>query len=134
MLGGVLVLALADIAHFNLTGHIPTLGDIWWLAILAPVLAAAAVAGFGGGASLSKRTKMGALCGAMIGLLYASSNMLLDSFLTQEGGKFFLSMHLLGQIGLIALWRIFLFTILAIIGVFIAETRPLKPSSSVLSR
>jgi len=84
-----------------------------------------------GGASLSKRMKMGAACGALIGLLYAASNTLLDSFLAQEGGELFVSLHLLGQVGLTALWRIFLFTILAIIGEFIAETRPLKPTSSI---
>jgi hypothetical protein len=78
--------------------------------------------------------KMGALSGVLIGLLYAASNTLLDNFLAQEGGELLISPHLLDQIGLTALWRIFLFTILAIIGVFIAETRPLKPTSSVLSR
>jgi hypothetical protein len=134
MLGGALVLALSDVVYFNLTGHIPTLGDIWWLAILVPVFAAGAVAAFAGGASLSKRMKMGALSGVLIGLLYAASNTLLDSFLAQKEGELLVSQHLLGQIGLTALWRIFLFTILAIIGVFIAETRPLKPTSSVLSR
>jgi hypothetical protein len=134
MLGGALVLALSDVVYFNLTGHIPTLGDIWWLAILVPVFAAGAVAAFAGGASLSKRMKMGALSGVLIGLLYAASNTLLDSFLAQKGGELLVSQHLLGQIGLTALWRIFLFTILAILGVFIAETRPLKPTSSVLSR
>jgi len=134
MLAGALVLALADVVYFNLTGRVPTLGDIWWLAVLVPVFAAAAVAAFAGGASLSKRMKTGALSGFLIGLLYAASNTLLDRFLAQEGGELFASLHLLGQIGLTALWRIFLFTILAIIGVFIAETRPLKPTSSVISR
>jgi len=131
---GALVLALSDVIYFNLTGLIPTLGDIWWLAIWVPVFAAGAVAAFAGGASLSKRVKMGAVCGALIGLLYAASNTLLDNFLAQEGGELLASQHLLGQIGLTALWRTFLFTILAIIGVFIAETRPLKPTSSVPSR
>jgi len=131
MLAGALVLALSDVVYFNLTGRIPTLGDIWWLAILVPVFAAGAAASFAGGASLSKRMKMGASCGVLIGLLYAASNTLLDSFLAQEGGGMLVSQHILGQIGLTALWRIFLFTILAIIGVFIAETRPLKPTSSI---
>lgn len=132
MFVGALVLALSDVVYFNLTGLIPTLGDIWWLAIWVPIFSAGAVAAFAGGASLSKRVKMGAVCGALIGLLYAASNTLLDNFLAQEGGELLLvSQHLLGQIGLTALWRIFLFTILAIIGVFIAETRPLKPTSSI---
>jgi len=134
MFVGALVLALSDVIYFNLTGRIPTLGGIWWLAIWVPVFAAGAVAAFAGGASLSKRMKMGAVCGALTGLLYAASNTLLDNFLAQEGGELLASQHLLGQIGLTALWRIFLFTILAIIGVFIAETRPLKPTSSVPSR
>jgi hypothetical protein len=51
--------------------------------------------------------------------------------LAQEGAELLVSQQLLGQIGLTALWRVFLFTILAIIGVFIAETRPLKPTSSI---
>jgi len=131
MFVGALVLALSDVIYFNLTGRIPTLGDIWWLAIWVPVFAAGAVAVFAGGASLSKRMKMGALSGVLIGLLYAASNTLLDSFLAQEGGELLASQHLLGQVGLTALWRIILFTILAIIGVFIAETRPLKPTSSI---
>ncbi len=101
---------------------------------MVPVFAAGAVAAFAGGGSLSKRMKMGALSGALIGLLYAVSNTLLGSFLAQEGGELLVSIDLLGQIGLTALWRIFLFTILAIIGVFIAETRPLKPIPSVPSR
>jgi len=134
MFAGALVLALSDVVYFNLTGRIPTLGDIWWLAILVPVFAAGAVAAFAGGASLSKRMKMGALSGVLIGLLYAASNTLLGSFLAQEGAELVVSQHLLGQIGLTALWRVFLFTILAIIGVFIAETRPLKPASSVPAR
>jgi hypothetical protein len=131
MFAGALVLALSDVVYFNLTGRIPTLGDIWWLAIWVPVFAAGAVAAFAGGASLSKRIKMGALSGVLIGLLYAASNTLLDSFLAQEGRELLASLNLLGQIGLTALWRIFLFAILAIIGVFITETRPLKPTSSI---
>jgi hypothetical protein len=131
MLAGALVLALSDVIYFNLTGRIPTLGDIWWLAVLVPAFAAGAVAAFAGGASLSKRMKMGALSGVVIGLLYAASNTLLGRYLAQEGGELLVSLKLLSQIGLTALWRIFLFTILAIIGVFIAETRPLKLTSSL---
>jgi hypothetical protein len=131
---GALVLALADVAYFNMNGRIPNLGDIWWLAIWIPFFTAGIASSLAGGASLSKRMKMGAVCGAMIGLLYAASNTLLDSFLAQEGEELLLSQDLLGQIGLTALWRIFLFTILAIIGEFITETRPLKSTSSVLPR
>jgi hypothetical protein len=130
VLAAALVLALADVVYFNLTGRIPTLGDVWWLAIWVPLFAAGLVAAFAGGASLSKRMKIGALSGILIGILYATSNTLLDNFLAQEGGGLFESQYLLSQIGLTALWRIFLFAILALIGVFIAETRPLKPKSA----
>jgi hypothetical protein len=70
--------------------------------------------------------KMSAFGGALIGLLYACFNSLLNIFLTQEAGGLVASPPLLGQMALTALWRIFLFTILALIGEFIAETRPLK--------
>lgn len=128
-LAGTLLLVLADMTYFKLTGHIPKFGEIWWLALWIPVLAAVATAAWAGGAVLLKRLYMGALCGALIGLLYAVSNALLGNFLPQEGSELFSSLRLVGRIGSTALWQIILFAIVAIIGAFIAETRKtrLKP-------
>ena len=126
MLTGTLLLALMDVIYFNLIGHIPKFGDIWWLVLWIPVFAAGASATWAGGAVLSKRISFSALCGALIGLLYTASNTLLSNFLTQEGSELLPYLQFLGRTAPTTLWKIFLFTIVALIGAFIAETRPLK--------
>ncbi|MFB0564528.1 MAG: hypothetical protein ACETWK_02480 [Candidatus Aminicenantaceae bacterium] len=128
-LAGALLLALTDVTCFKLSGLIPKLGEIWWLALWVPFFAAAAVTAWAGGAVLLKRISMGAMCGALIGLIYAVSNTLLTNFFAQEGSEVFISLQLAGRIVPIALWRIFLFTIVAILGAFVAETRKVKLKS-----
>jgi hypothetical protein len=125
-LAGALLLALADVIYFNLIGHTPSFGDIWWLALWIPVLAAASTTAWAGGAALSKRMVMGILCGAVIGLLYAVSKNLLGYFLMPEGGEILPILPLLARNAPKDLWIIFVFMILAVIGVFITETRPVK--------
>ncbi|MGD2245733.1 MAG: hypothetical protein PVI11_04210 [Candidatus Aminicenantes bacterium] len=128
-LAGALLLILADVIHFNLVGHIPGFRNIWWVALWIPVLAAAATTAWAGGAALSKRMGMGILCGALIGLLYAVSNALLGYFLMPAGEEILTAFQLLARIAPIAFWRMFLFAIMAAIGAFAAETRPIKASA-----
>jgi hypothetical protein len=128
VLAGAFLLALADVIHFNLTGHIPSFGNIWWLALWIPVLAATATTAWAGGATLPKRMAMGILCGALIGLLYAGSNTFMGYFLMPGGEETLTALQLLARIGPIAFWRAFLFTIMATVGAFAAETRPVKTS------
>jgi hypothetical protein len=126
ILSGALLLVLIDLVYFKLFGHIPNFGSIWWLALCVPVFAAAATASWAGGVLFSKRISLGALSGALVGFLYAASNTILGNLLAKEGNTLLSVSQLLGKMGLAALWRIFLFAILAVIGAFIAETRPLK--------
>lgn len=128
VLTGTLLLALTDVIYYNLIGYIPKLGNIGWLALWVPVFAAAAAVAWAGGASLSKRMNLGAICGVLIGLFYAASNTLLSNFLVREGGELLTFIQLLRQTAPTALWRMFLFMVLAIIGALVAETRPLKPA------
>ncbi len=133
-LGGIILLTSADLVYFGLAGHIPTLGNMWWLALWVPIFAAAAAASWAGGAALSKRISLGALCGALIGFLYAASNILLGNFLIQEGRELVSLSQIIGKIGATSLWRIFLFTIIAVIGAFVAETRKLRSKSLASSQ
>jgi len=125
-LAGALLLTLADVIYFNLIGHTPSFGDIWWLALWIPVLAAVSTTAWAGGLALSKRMVAGILCGTVIGLLYAVSKNLLEYFLMPEGGEILPILQLLARNAPKALWIIFVFMILAVIGVFITETRPVK--------
>jgi hypothetical protein len=125
-LAGALLLSLTDVVYFNLMGHIPSFGDIWWLALWIPAFAAAATTAWAGGTTLPKRIVMSILCGALIGLLYAVSNTLLGYFVTPSVGEAFSIFQLLVRMAPKIFWRIFVFIILAVIGTFIAETRPIK--------
>lgn len=125
-LAGVSLLALIDIIYFKLAGHIPQFGAIWWLALWIPVITASAASAWAGGALLSKRILMGAICGALTGLLYAVLNMSLGSFLLPGGKELLTITQFMGQLAATAVWKAFLFTIVAVIGSFVVETRPLK--------
>ncbi len=125
-LAGALLLTLADVIYFNLIGHTPSFGEIWWLAVWIPVFAAASTTAWAGGAALSKRMVIGILCGAAIGFLYAVSKNLLGYFLMPEGGGILPILQLLARNSPKALWIIFVFMILAVIGTFFTETRPVK--------
>jgi hypothetical protein len=131
VLGGALLLASADLVYFGVAGHIPAFGDIWWLALWVPIFAAAAASSWAGGATLAKRISGGALCGALIGLFYGISNTLLGNPLIQEGSGLLPFLELAGRIATVLLWRILLFTIVALIGSFIAETRKLRPKMTI---
>ena len=128
VLAGALLLSSTDVVYFNLLGHIPSFGDIWWLALWIPAFAAAAATAWAGGATLPKRIVMSVLCGALIGLLYAVSNALLGYFATPNAGEAFSILQLLVRMAPRIFWRIFVFMIFAVIGTFIAETRPIKAS------
>jgi len=130
---GTLLLGFIDVVYFNLTGRIPQFGDIWWLSIWIPVLMAAAASSWAGRALLSKWVILGAICGALIGFFYTAISVALGSYVVQKGSEIITIMQFMGRLSVLALWRAFLFTIVAIIGVFIVETRPVKPKAAAAS-
>ena len=102
------IFALTDnIYHRNL-GEIPSLRDIWWLVILAPLICGAAVTLGCRGAALSKRIVTAAVCGVLAGVLYAGVSVLLS----RDGG-----------IVASCIWRMFIFTILSTIGAITTEIK-----------
>lgn len=125
--GGVILLGLMDLIHLELFKSIPNYGDVWWLAIWFPIIAAIMAVAWSRGASLPKRIFSGALSGALIGLLYTISNTLLDIVVGQGGSEGLIPLQIAGQIASTALWRMFLFTVVATIGAFVVETRKVKP-------
>jgi hypothetical protein len=126
VLGGAGLLALMDFIYFKIAGWVPALGDIWWLLIWVPFFAAALAADLSGGKALSKRMMMGALSGALIGLLHALFNTSLLSFLVTGRTPSLTALQFLGRFSLQAVWKIFLFTIVAIIGAFLVENKAPK--------
>ena len=125
-LAGTAIFALVDILFFQLRGSVPRFGDIWWLVLWIPGFMAAAASFWAGGALLARRLIIGVGCGALIGLFYAALSSFEGALLVQKAGEMATAVQLMGRIALAALWRGFLFAIVSVIGVFIAETRPVK--------
>jgi len=121
--GATGVFAAADVTLLFFTSTIPRLRDIWWLVIAVP-LATGAIATLGaGGLSLGRRVISGAFAGALTGLLYAVTSTLVGPL---ESGA--------GTIVSVFLWRVFLFTVLAVVGVFVTELTLPEPSPASISQ
>jgi hypothetical protein len=127
-LAGSALLALSDWGYFQWKGHIPTFGETWWFMILLPVLTAIWITSRARGAPLSRRILMGGLSGALTGLFYAILNSAFSVILSAEAERFAFP-QILGQIAPSALWKMFLFTLLAVMAVFIFEARPVKKAA-----
>jgi len=127
-LAGSALLALRDWGYFQWKGHIPTFGEIWWLVISVPVLTAILVSAWAGGALLSRRILIGGLSGALTGFFYAIFNSAFSVVFSPEVEGLAIS-QILGQTASSALWKMFIFTLLAVIAVLIFEARPLRKTS-----
>ncbi|MFQ5721190.1 MAG: hypothetical protein ACE5GI_01690 [Candidatus Aminicenantales bacterium] len=125
-LGGLFLLGLMDIIYFYLTGNVPQFGNLWWLAVWSGVFVGAAASIWAGGALLSRRVVGGIASGALLGFFYTISNEALVNLLLPKGGEILLNIQLNGTLWLTSLWRAFIFSLAALIGVLRVETRPLR--------
>jgi len=119
LLGGGLFL-LADKVYLHKGLGLPhLLYDLWWLAIVIPVTAGALVTLSAGGTVLGRRIVQGAVCGFLIGLLYAIGHSVIDGW---EG---------IGVLAKYALWRVFVFGIFAAIGAILTELKLPEPRGNM---
>ncbi len=102
------ILGLADFIYLRNMGEMPTLRDIWWLVLLAPLICGAAVTLGCRGAAFGKRFTAAAVCGALTGALYAAVSAILSHN---------------SEIVASCVWRIFIFAILTTIGAIIIELK-----------
>jgi hypothetical protein len=126
IIAGTALLGGIDAVFFYLKGFRPQFGDTWWLALWVPILAAAAVSAWAGGAPLSRRFMAGAGSAVLIGILYAALSAAEIRFFDRAGAEVVTSVQLLGQIAVASLWRAFLFALVAVLGIFFVETRKVK--------
>jgi hypothetical protein len=122
ILAATALLALLDFVYFRSKGNIPALGNIWWVALWAPLLASAAISRFAGGAAFGRRLLLGTLSGGIIGLFYAMAN----TFLPPLYAGVTAGEQTLGRLAVRCVWHIFLFTLVAVAGALIAETRRVR--------
>jgi hypothetical protein len=108
---GAGVMGLADYGFVVRTGGLPGLKPIWWLMMALPLWSGAMVAWGCGGASLAKRIIAAAVGGASIGILAS----ILASVIVRIGAAADFPLLTL------SVWRIFIFTVLAIVGASLLE-------------
>jgi len=125
ILAGGAVFGLLDYAFYRIRGVVPAFGDVWWLAVFVPLLAAAVVARGAGGMSVGKRVGWGVVMGIVLGILNVAVGMALSSVLA--GGSLWAPfVSDLGKFALGSVWRAFLFALVSGLGGFIAETRKVR--------
>ncbi|MCJ7581019.1 MAG: hypothetical protein MUP98_10855 [Candidatus Aminicenantes bacterium] len=125
---GLAALSAIGWIYFQQAGLLPSLKDIWWAVLWIPLLTAAAISIWAGGASLSKRILMSVGGGAVLALCYSLLETAMSVYVFPSGNEVLSLMQFLGQAGVSALWKVFLFTFLSIVSSLAAETRRLKPA------
>jgi hypothetical protein len=114
---GAGILALADLVYLHGAGELPSLKEIWWLAVLVPALCGSAFTLGAGGAALSRRIVGAAICGSVVGITYS-----VMSAMIVHGGSSWLDDMAAGCV-----WRVFLFTVLSTIGGLVTEVQLPEP-------
>ncbi len=104
---------LVNFAYFRNLGQLPSLRDIWWLAVIVPLICGVAVTLGCSGAALWKRIVAAAVCGVIVGVLYAAVSAMLgyDGWIAA------------GEVLTGCMWRVFVFAALSTIGAIITELK-----------
>ena len=113
------IFVFTDFAYIEKLGELPRLKEIWWLAVLVPALCGAVVTLGAGGAPMWKRVIGAAACGGAVGVLYTAVSAMLG-----YGGPFGT-----GDILINCVWRVFIFTILSVIGMLLTEIKLPEPKA-----
>jgi hypothetical protein len=110
-LAGLGIFILADHFYLSKNGVLPGIKNIWLLAMVVPMICGSIINIGAGGAILSKRVAGAALCGVITGIVYT----ILSSGIGYGNAAGLNDMAITG------LWRIFLFSIFAVIGAILTE-------------
>lgn len=110
-LAGALIFGLTDWLYIVNLERLPALKEIWWAVLVVPALCGVASTLGAGGLSLGKRIVGGTLCGALL------AGLSIVAAAAVGPGRIMGA----GDIVINALWRIFLFGILATVGVLLTE-------------
>ena len=118
-LAGSGIFLMIDFFYYMHYAELPNLRTIWAFALAIPVICGAAVTLGAGGAPLSKRVIAGTLCGVLVGILYGVLSPALAN--NVQLGAY--------DIAINCVWRVFVFSILAVIGVLVTELKLPEPEA-----
>ena len=120
MAAGVAIFVTADLFYLNRFGELPHLKEVWFFSLIVPVLCGAAVTLGAGGAVIWNRVIGAAICAAAVGVFSTLISVVLGA-----GDSIGFS-----DIAVVCLWRIFIFTILAVAGLLFTEMKLPKPETN----
>jgi len=116
---GTAIFGFADYYYLNINGVLPTLRDLWGLAIFVPLISGSLITLWAGGASFKNRIVGGNIGAFILAVLY-----------TAITGNFSSSgMIDFAELTTTFLWRVFIFPIMATIGVIITELMLPEPKN-----
>jgi len=119
VVAGAMIFGFTERSVYSSTLVLPGLMDIRYLAFLVPFAVGVVITIGAGGMLLWKRIVSACLGGAMIGVLYAA----LTSLIVRSTGDYFFEdpPSMMGVFMSVIVWRVFAFTIFAVIGAIITE-------------
>jgi hypothetical protein len=123
VLSGTVLLTLLD-GIFALTrGRAPVLNDVWWAAVWVPFIAGFAASTWSRRSKMGRRMAAGVMAGAFIGLGYGIVSLFVSPLFAAVPAEAAVPITL-DAAAIRILWKVFIFSLMAIIGAFLAETRP----------
>jgi hypothetical protein len=120
MLAGVGIFVAADLYYLNKFGGLPHLKEVWFFSLIVPVLCGAAVTLGAGGAVIWNRLIGAVMCAAAVGVFSTIISAVLGA-----GDSIGFS-----EIAVVCLWRIFIFTILSVVGLLFTEIKLPEPETN----
>ena len=106
--------------HLNKFGELPHLKEIWFVSLIVPLACGATVTLGAGGAMIWNRVIGAVICATAIGIFSTLISAILG---TAEAIGF-------SEIAVVCLWRIFVFTILSVVGLLFTEINLPEPEAN----
>jgi hypothetical protein len=122
MVAGVAIFVTADLYFLNKFGELPHLTEVWFFSLIVPLLCGAAVTLGAGGAVIWNRVIGAVMCAAVVGVFSTLISVVLGA-----GDSIGFS-----EIAVVCLWRIFVFTILSVVGLLFTEIKLPEPQKMAI--
>jgi hypothetical protein len=126
---GIGSLTLLDGVFALTQGRAPVLKDVWWVAVWAPFLAGFAASAWSKKRNMGRRMAAGLITGAFVGLGYGIISLVMSPLFAAVRAEAAVSMTS-DAAAIRILWKVFVFSLMAVLGAFLAETRPPAGSGS----
>jgi hypothetical protein len=120
MAAGVAIFVTADLYYLNKFGELPHLKEVWFISIIVPLLCGSAVTLGAGGAEMWTRLIGAVICATAVAVFST-----LISAVLGAGDAIGFS-----EIVVVCLWRIFVFTILSVLGLLFTEIKLPEPETN----